>query len=130
ELPGNNSYVPVDADHPNVVGDGSNRARDVRSMRIPARGKDVVVVTETIPPTDIIHISISVVVNPVNWVVRVGPNVGCQIRMRVLNAFVNDTHDDRTRPGISSGPSFRGLAAVLVGRDSQIAVHSPETAVH
>jgi hypothetical protein len=64
---------------------------------------------EEVPSIYVVHVSIAIIVNAVNNLEWINPNVACEIRVGVLNAFVNYAHIDAPRSSKSERPRLLGV---------------------
>ena len=108
---------------------GADRAGDMGAVVVDRAVVDRVVVAVEVPAVDVVDVAVAVVVDAVDRVVRVRPDLPGEIGVREHDAFVDLAHEDGGRPGVAGRPRFAGLAAVLVGRRGGVAVHAPQRAV-
>ncbi len=126
ELQGHDRGVPVDAgDSVTVVAHGGDRAGDVRPVAVVVHG--IAVAVDEVVPVDVVDQPVAVVVDAVRrHFAGVGPGVGGQIGVGVVDARVDHGHDDA---GAARGdvPRF-GRVDVGVGRAPGLArvVEPPE----
>ena len=110
--------LPVDPrDAQPVVADGADDARHVSAVAVAVL--DVVVVLDEVPAVDVVYEAVVVVVDAVagNFA-GVGPDVGCQIRVRKVDSGVDHADHDAPR----SGGDIPGLRRMDVGADHAVAV--------
>ena len=124
-------HAPGDAgDADGVVSDGADRSRDVRT--VPEVIHRIVVVVVEVPAVHVVQEAVLVIVDAVAGdLARVGPDVGRQVGMRVVDAAVDDADDDRTiaggdRPGglgrdVGPGKTAR-LTAVVQSPQERVAL--------
>src|SRR5688572_10415545 len=123
--------APAHAGHALAVAAGAgDRARHVRAVVVVgATGVDVVAATVEVPAAGVVDIAVAVVVDAVGRIVRIAPDVGGEVFVVVVDAFVDDADDDIAAVGVAGAPGLGGLRAVLVGRRRRIAVHAPQRTV-
>ena len=88
--------VPTDTGHsPAVVAHSADRARHVRAVVVVVHR--VAVVVHKVIPVHVVHEAVVVVIDAVACnLTRIGPDVGGQIGMGVVDAGVDHAHDHRT----------------------------------
>ena len=136
ELGTNHRNIPIHPRHPSAISPRrTDGASDVGTMGINSTIIDTIIVIEEIPTAAIIDIAITVIVNAVDGIKWVDPNVVFQVGMGNINAGINDAHKHRFVARKTTIPSRFGLTAKDVGgtgwpyRGGIIgAVHSPQGA--
>ena len=95
ELEGHDLDVPVDAgDADAVVAHGADGAGDVRAVAVVVHR--VAVVVDEVVAVDVVDVAVAVVVDAVAGdLARVGPDVGGQVGVGVVDAGVDHGHDGR-----------------------------------
>src|SRR4029077_4188664 len=91
-----------------------------------------VVVVKEIPAVDVVDVPVQVVVHAgkAGGLDRIGPDIGRQVGMVNLDAFVDDADGDGAAADMSGLPGLAGLAAERIrvpGR--RVAEHAPQIAV-
>lgn len=133
ELAGDQGYVPVNADNPCSIGVCPDRIRNVSSVVIKTVSGSAVVNRIVIavegPTVNIVNIPITIVVSPVDRIEGVCPNLAAEVRIGILDTFVNYSNVDRCGTPVSGRLGFSGLTRGLVSRRSGIAIHSPEETI-
>ena len=126
ELQGHDLHVPVDAGHADaVVAHGADGAGHVRAVAVVVHR--VAVVVDEVVAVDVVDEAVAVVVDAVAGdLAGVGPDVGGQVGVGVIDAGVDDGDDDAAAAG-GDVPGFRGVD-VGVGRAAGLAgvVQAPE----
>ena len=135
ELAADQGDVPVHAcDAHTVVCLCADRARHVRTVVVEApAGAAVVdgaVAVGEVPAVDVVDVAVPVVVHAVGGIEGVGPDLPGELRVRELDAFVDDAYVDALRAGVAGRPGLGGLSAERVGGSGGVAVHAPEVLGH
>ena len=115
ELGGDHRHVPVDTHDARPVAVTTNCSRDMCSVGILSCIVHAVVVVYEIPPVNVVDVPVAVVVNPVDRIVRIRPDIVHQIGVLDLDTFVNDADKDVCRTGDVLVPRFLCLTAELIG---------------
>ncbi len=136
ELGDDHRHLPVHAGHADSVTAGAtDRARHVRSVRVARGVVDRSVVGREVPAVGIVDESVAVVVDSVDRIVWIHPDIGRQIRMGDLHAGIDDADVNRSGACVSGIPGVFRMNPVGVRRAGGTdvrrriaAFHSPQDA--
>ena len=55
----------------------------------------IIVVINKIIPVDIIHVTVSIIINPVIWnFTRIYPDISCKVRMSIIHTSIKDGNNN------------------------------------
>jgi hypothetical protein len=90
---------------------------------------DRVVVAVEIPAVDVVDVAVAVVVDAIDQIAGVRPDLADQFRVGEHDAFINLAHEDARRTGVARQPCFARQATVLIGGRGGVAVPAPQRSV-
>ena len=88
-----------------------------------------VVVSIKVPSVDIVDKPIAVVVDAIDGIEGIGPNICIEIRVLEINTFVDNTDINRARACVARAPGLCGLTTKCVSWRTGITVHSPKRSI-
>ena len=133
----NHCHIPVHTSHTGTVSTlTTNCTGHVSAVIIIHRVVNAVIVAFKIPTVNVIDISVSVVIDAIDSVVRVRPDVIDQVRVSDLNACIDNSHKNRLRARLSIVPCRFGIDTINVRRASRpdwsravTAFHTPQLTI-